>query len=230
VNACASDTMITRTTVFASHGALGLDTDTRLSLEQYTELCALGFQFVTRYLGDLTTEEVDDILTSGLLLNAVQHAHTPGTGLAGRGADDGRRAVSDAAKAGLPPTELWADIEEPSPSTTVSVLTQYSAEWCAAVVVAAHTAGVYWGASNPGSAQDVYHLAFTGYWKSFSNVVTPFRRGYKMVQLYHYPKGECVVRDVFQNGSPLVANVAIDVDVAQSDYLGGRPRMVAAAG
>jgi hypothetical protein len=54
------------------------------------------------------------------------------------------------------------------------------------------------------------------------------RRGYQMRQLFHYPTGECRVADVFA-GAPLeVANTLIDVDVAYSDYKGGRVTAVAA--
>jgi hypothetical protein len=218
-----------RVLVDVPHGAIGFDTDTTLSAAQYRECYALGFRFAIRYLGDLTSDEVDAALASNMLLGVVQHAHLPGwtvTPLLGQA--DGRRAVVDANAAGLPPMPIFIDLEEPAPETTINDLHEYSYECCKIVRGAGHEAGVYWGAGLPGDAQGVYHLAFTRYWKSFSNVITPWRRGYQLLQLFHFPKGECLVRDVFPEASPLVANVAIDVDVALSDYQGSRPRMLAA--
>lgn len=220
-----------RIVVEAPHGALGFDTDTRPSLEQYKELRALGFRFVIRYLGDLTSEEVDDALEADLMIGAVQHAHYPGwvMGDPGHtGTEDGRRAVADANTAALPQMPLFCDLEEPHASTTVSLVHQYSADWCAAVTRSGHEGEVYWGAGMPGNSKDVYELAFTGYWSSFSNVAIPWRCGFKMRQLYHFPKGECLVRDVFPSASALVANVAIDVNVAFSDHLGRRVKLCAA--
>jgi hypothetical protein len=219
-----------RIVVDVPHGSLGFDCDQRLSLEQYQGMRALGFRFVMRYLGDLTSDEVDDALGADMMIGAIQHAHLSGwTVDAHPGAEDGRRAVRDANMAALPLMPLWADLEEPSPSTTTAQIAQWSAEWCAAVVHPGHEAEVYWGAGMPGDAKQVYQLAFTGYWSSFSNVVVPWRCGFKMRQLYHFPKGECLVRDVFPQGAPaIVADVPIDVNVAFNDYLGRKVRLCAA--
>ncbi len=211
---------------------LGFDTDTRLAFEQYRELRALGLRFAGRYLGDLTSEEVDDANGADLGIIPIQHAHVAGWQVgegAHTGAADGRAAVADANHAALPPMPLWCDLEEVHPSTTIEQVHQYAAEWCAQVKASGFEGRVYWGAGMPGDPHDVYMLQFDGYWKSFSNVAAPWRRGWQMVQLYCYPRGECLVRDVFPLASSLVANVAIDLDAACADYLGGRPRMVVAA-
>src|SRR4029077_19885746 len=182
-----------RIVVDCPHGAIGFDTNTRLSLEQYRVLRALGFRFAIRYLGDLKSDEVDDALAADLMLGVVQHAHYSGWDVGNHpGSDDGKRAVSDAHAAALPLMPLFADLEEPSPSTTVTDIEQWSAQWCAAVVHPGHEAQVYWGAGMPGDSKQLYQLAFTGYWSSFSNVIVPWRCGYKMRQLYHFPKGECL--------------------------------------
>lgn len=221
-----------RAIVDCPFGSVGFDCDVRLSLEQYRELRTFGLRFAIRYLGDLTTEEVDDANAADVGIVPIQHAHAPGwlVGSPGHtGAEDGRRAINDANAAALPPVPIWCDFEEPSVSTTIAEAHQYAAEWCAVVSGGKHPdPGVYWGSGNPGSSEDVYRLAFVRYFKSFSDVVTPHRRGYQLIQLYHFPQGELLVREAFPQASPLVANVAIDLDVACSDYLGSRPKMVAA--
>jgi Domain of unknown function (DUF1906) len=220
-----------RTVVDCPFAAIGFDCDTRLTAAQYLEMRALGFRFAIRYLGDLASAEVDDALNAGLLVGAVQHAHAADWvvgSLGHTGAEDGARAARDALYAELPTSlPLYCDLEEPSPTTSVASVHAYSAGWCAAVVAAGFEARVYWGAGMPGSPVELYQLAFTGYWRSFSNVITPWGRGYQMMQLFQYPRGELLVRDAFPSCSPLVAGVAIDVDVAGSDYKGGRPRFVA---
>jgi len=220
-----------RIVVDAPHGALGFDCDTRLSREQYSAARALGFRFVARYLGDLTSDEVDDCIGSGLLLLPVQHAHAPGwiVGEGGHtGAEDGRRAVADANAAALPQMPLWFDLEQPHTATTPAQVHQYAAEACAAVGRPGFEGRVYWGAGMPGNEHDVYMLQFTGYWKSFSNVVTPWKRGFQLIQLFRYPRGECYVREVFPLAPASIADVLIDVDVACSDYEGSSAKMLAA--
>jgi hypothetical protein len=49
-----------------------------------------------------------------------------------------------------------------------------------------------------------------------------------MIQLYAFPLGQALVREIFPQASALVGNLAIDLDVVQSDYLGSRPKMLAA--
>lgn len=210
-------------------GAVGFDTDTRLSREQYAEMRTLGFAFAERYLGDLTSEEVDDCLASGLLLQPLQHAHTAGwTPSDVHGQADGHRALRDASVAGLPPMPLFFDFEEPIVGASTLEVEAHSLALCRIVQGARYEAGVYWGARMPGDSHFLYRLPFTRYWKSFSDVVTPWLRGWQLVQLYCYPLGQTFVRDLFPDASPLVAHLAIDLDVAQSDYRGSRPKMLAA--
>ena len=147
------------------------------------------------------------------------------------GTQDGERAVSSAAFAGLPVAlPLWCDLEEPEATTTHDAVSTYARHWCLPVASRGPEASarVYVGAGVPCDGQQLYHLAFTGYWQSFSNVPTPFRRGYQMRQIYAAPSGSCRVRDVFSAASALVGDLMIDVDVTESDFLGSRPKMLIA--
>jgi glycoside hydrolase-like protein len=220
-----------RQVVDVPHGAIGFDTDTRWTGAQYAEARSLGFRFAFRYLGDLSSEEVDEALGADMMISAIQHAHPPGWECSVQlGADDGARAVRDARSALLPPgLPLWADLEEVATGTGPSLVAGYSQAWCAHVVGAGFPAGVYWGAGMPGDSQQLYQLPFTSYFKSFSNVVTPWRRGYQLYQLFHFPRGECIVADVYPDASSLTRNLAIDVIAACSDYVGSRARMLKAA-
>jgi len=209
-------------------GALGFDTDERPTAAQYQLLRALGFRFACRYLGDLTSAEVDDALDAGVGIIPVQHAHLPGWSPDTlKGADDGARAVHHAAVAGLPACTLWADIEGCAGSA--ADLAGYVRAWCASPVKAGFEAGGYIGSGTPGDSETLWRLDFTGYWKSQSDVPTPARRGWRLIQLFAPPYGSCTVGDVFPGCSPAVRELTIDVDVAQSDYLGALPKMIVRA-
>lgn len=217
-----------RRTVAVPHAALGFDTITRLSRDQYVAMRVLGFRFAVRYLGDLTHDEVDDCcLHAGLGIIPVQHAHAVGwTPSAELGEADGTRAVRDALAAGLPHTELWADLEGCAPSTTQAQVLAWSIAWCRPVTITSNEAGVYEGSETPEDAHSLYSLPFTGYWESESAVPAPWRRGFKLIQLFRAPQGQCLVRDIYPDAPALVRNLQIDADVSRSDYLGGVCKMV----
>ena len=219
-----------RVTVTIPHAALGFDSDQRWTRAQYAAMRLLGFRFAIRYLGDLTSDEVDDAHAADIGIVPVAHAHLPGwMPSAQLGADDGRRVVHDLTIAGLPPCEVWADLEGVALTATRELVQAYSVAWCAPVHATSNDASVYVGAQVPADPHSLYALPFTGYWQSESDVPTPWRRGYKLIQLFAAPKGECLVRDVYPDAPPIVAHMAIDADVTRSDYLGGRCRMVVSA-
>ena len=213
-------------------GALGFDTIAQLSAEQYVAMRALGFRFRWGYLGDLHTAEIDLSISAGVGIMVVQHARANGWQPTGaKGAEDGARAVRDAEVAGLPNTlSLWCDLESPATSATAFDIAMYSAAWCKAIHEDGRPAKVYVGYALPCGAQDLWELPFTGYAKSFSDVPAPAHRGFQMMQLFaSYPKGECLVREAFPTAPASVANLLIDIDVTQLDYLGARPQMLVAA-
>ena len=213
-------------------GARGFDTIEALNAAQYIDMRAAGFTFRWGYLGDLHTDEIAKATSSGVGILVIQHARAlnwmPDSA---KGAEDGARAVRDAQSAQLPTAlPLWCDLEGCGPAATYAEVDAYAKTWCAAVVGSGHPAEVYVGASVPADAAGLWHLPFTGYARSFSDVPTPTHRGFKLIQLFStFPKGECFVRD-FDPGAPAsIAGINIDIDVAQCDYLGARPKMLIAA-
>lgn len=222
--------MASRRVVPVPFAGLGIDTTARLTRDQYAAIRALGIVFAGRYLGDLTSEEIDDAHAAGVGILPVQHAHAAGwqpTGALGR--EDGTRAVQDARGAGIPCMPLWNDLEGCHPASNEDEIATYAAGWASALRVAGYEPRVYVGAGVPGDGLTLYALPYVGYWKSQSIVPTPARRGYQLVQLFRYPQGQCQLGDAFPDAPPAVKHLLVDVDVATTDYLGGRPAMLVAA-
>jgi hypothetical protein len=140
----------------------------------------------------------------------VQFARTSGWS-AESGRADGAAAARNAIAAGIPSaTTLWCDLEGGIPSAHIAVA--YANGWHdAARAAGIEEPGIYVGAGVPLSERELYQeLAFSRYWRSLSQVPNVDVRGYQMLQLF--PDDQ------------VVEGVQIDVDVIQSDYLGGRPR------
>lgn len=213
-------------------GSIGFDTIEALTADQYTAMRALGFKFRWGYLGDLHVDEIAKATAAGVGVMVIQHARALNWNPdSTKGAEDGARAVRDAQSAQLPAAlPLWADIEGCADNATFADVDAYSKTWCAAVAGSGHPAEVYCGWKLPADAEQLWSLPFTGYAKSFSSLITPAKRGYKLLQLFStFPKGECFVRDFDPAAPASVASINIDIDVAQCDYLGARPKMLVAA-
>lgn len=214
------------------HGALGFDCWTPLSILQYRAMRALGFRFAARYLDDITTEELNGLLGEGLYYVPVQTARKPGWRPSSvTGTEDGVRSRQMAIKLGLPMgLNIFRDFETPDPLTTLAEAQADADSWCIEQHPGGYDAKVYIGAGMPpGLTPDaLYKLPYVGYWGSFSRIPDVAVRAYQMRQLFHYPSGECRVSDVFPEAPLEVANVLIDVDVAFSDYKGGRVTAVSA--
>lgn len=208
----------------------GFDTITRPTAAQYIVL-AQFFDFAIRYLGDLHADEVSDALNAKLGLMLVQHARANGwMPDAAKGATDGARAVRDAQAINAPKgLTLWLDLEVCSATALFGDVQKYSEAACDQITNAGFKAGVYVGAGVPGSGQQLYELPFTAYWKSQSFVATPNRRAFQLEQLFVYPQGQCLIKDVWPKAPPNVASMQIDADVVLCDYLDGRPTMLVAA-
>lgn len=212
-------------------GALGFDTIARPSRLQYQALRALGFRFAVRYLGDLTDVEISDATAEGVGVIPIQHARAVNWIVdPQKGAEDGLRAARDASAVNIPVDQtLWCDLEGCHPSTTPSAVQLYSESWCGAARAAGYLdQGVYHGAGVPSSGAELFRLAFTGYFRSQSDVPCPMPRGWRLIQLFDFPKGQCTVADVFPDAPAIVAGLQIDVDIAQADYRGVRAKMLVA--
>jgi hypothetical protein len=203
----------------AKAGAQGFDANTPLSRAKAAALKQAGFDFAVRYLtrkatppaGDLTKAEVRAILESGLALMAVQHVAAAGWApSAALGTEYGANAAAHAKAVDLPPgTAVFLDLEEVSPKAAPADIIAYCNTWHAEVQAAGYAPGLYVGSNCGLSADQLYRLKMTCYWKSGSKVPAIPHRGYCMVQT--------IIRD------DVVAGIAIDRNVITPDAFGATP-------
>lgn len=202
----------------AKLGARGIDTDTKLTSASAAALRQAGIDFVIRYVslgspdavGDLSPSEAQAIVGAGLALMVVQHVRNPGwSPSASLGSQYGAAAASDAAACGYPAgATLWCDLEGVASSASAADVTAYVNAWCAAVTAKGFEAGLYVGSGSVLNSDQLYAVAATRYWASFSNVPNVSTRGYCMRQLYP---------------TTTVAGISVDIDVTFSDFKGGYP-------
>jgi hypothetical protein len=203
-------------------GALGLDTDTKLDADSARRLCDWGFRFAIRYLSlgqphpsDLTSNETQEIINAGLALMAVQHTRMPGwIPNANLGVADGGYAAHNAITAGLPSgVSVCCDLEGVAAGANAKDVMAYCNAWDEAVSAAGYLPVLYVGGACGLTADELYALRFTRYWKSQSLVPEVTRRGFCMIQLFP---------------SVTIAGVSVDVNVVQQDYQGGVPKWLVA--
>lgn len=200
----------------ATPGVCGFDADTAISADLARQFFAQGWRFCVRYVsrgaessGDLGSQEVSDILASGLALMPVQHVRAPGWSPTGDlGQQDGGAAATNAAAAGFPAAvNVWCDLEGVASGTAAQDVIDYCQAWFDAVAAGGFLPGLYVGAQVILSGQQLLDLPFQHYWRSQSNVPDIPDRGYQMVQLFP---------------SVTVNGIGIDVDVTQTDQEGGQ--------
>jgi hypothetical protein len=186
-------------------GSRGLDTDTPISASLAKTLYALKFDFVVRYLSDVTVSELGAILASGLGLALVTHARAPGwLPTEAMGVADGAADVAHLKALGVPPgMVLFVDLEGAGGSD-VDTMAWANAR-SKAIVDAGYIAGLYVGDRCVLSAQQLYGLPeVSRYWKAYNAGIPEVMCGFCMLQLF--PPDQTV------------AGLQIDLDVAQSDY------------
>ncbi|MFJ3368098.1 DUF1906 domain-containing protein [Pseudomonas sp. NPDC086251] len=201
----------------APSGAKGFDSDTVLSLQVAQQFANQRYDFCIRYLslgagqapGDLSTQEANNILSTGLALMPVQHVRAsgwqPNTAL---GQEDGSHAVMNTQAIGFPAkVNVWCDLEGVSGAATVDDVANYCNAWYSAVSSAGYLPGLYVGSEAGLTSQQLYDLSFQHYWQSCSTVPVVAVRGYQMVQTF--------VADP-------VNGIGIDDDLTQTDSEGGQ--------
>jgi hypothetical protein len=210
----------------ATPGAQGFDSDTIIGPNLAPVLAGTGFQFAIRYLsritpqnnGDLSAAEISAITGAGLALMAVQHVARPGWApTIALGGAYGYVAATNAAAIGLPPgMTLWLDLEGVAPYASRADTIAYCNTWAGAVAAAGYDPGVYVGANQPLTGDDLYwRLRLARYWKSASRVPDIPYRGYCMAQSLA--------------PSP-VDGIDLDRNVIMADAFGGLPSWLAPAG
>lgn len=192
----------------APDGALGFDVNHPISLNQAKQAFQAGFSFCIRYVPrlelsvdpigdpDITPEEANDILDSGLALFLVQHVSSPGWEATGsKGMRFGKNAAIYAAHCGFPPgINIFLDLEEASsaspPDQSASSPDQiddFCNEWFDALIDFGYVPGVYVGSNNGLNASQLFSgTKFEHYWHAASQADPPTPRpgdrGYQIFQ------------------------------------------------
>jgi hypothetical protein len=198
-----------------THDAIGFDTDQKLSHENALQFFKAGYRFCVRYLSrgsesahDLTRDEADGILRAGLALMAVQHVARGWLPSEHLGLLHGSAAASNAKRVGFPSgVNVWCDLEGIGFSIDPEATMAYCSNWYRTVKGAGFVPGLYVGASCALTTQQLYALPFQHYWQSESEVPTPARRGYQLIQLRE---------------SMLINGLPIDQDITRPDTFGGQ--------
>lgn len=195
----------------------GFDTATVLTAKEAQEFFQAGYAFCFRYLsrgsgqnpGDLSANEAEVILNSGLALGAVQHVLAQGwTPTQELGTEYGTNAAHNATSIGLSGgMNIWLDLEGVNTTTPAQQVIDYCNAWYDAVVAGGFVPGIYVGAACGLTGTQLYsNLKFQHYWKSESKVPDIPNRGYQMIQSF-------VQNSVF--------GIGIDADATQNDLKGG---------
>lgn len=185
----------------APSGALGFDVNHAISFEQAKQAHQSGFSFCIRYVprlelstnpigsnGDITPEEANHILDSGLALFLVQHVSNPGWVATGpKGMRYGKNAAVYAANCGFPPgMNIFLDLEEVSSASPANDIKDFCNEWFDALIDFGYVPGVYVGSKNGLNAQQLFSgTKFEHYWHAASEADPPTPRpGDRGYQLY----------------------------------------------
>lgn len=176
--------------------------------------------FAIRYLGSVTSAEIDQILAAGLAFMPVTFGMKHGTPLtAALGSTYGANTVRQAQAVGIPQgCTVWLDLEDCTGAP--ADVEAFVNSWCAPVKAAGFVPGLYVGAGDVLSGTELYALAVVRYWQSLSKEVDSRGQiaepscGWSMIQLFDSQTRE---------------GVFVDVDVVQKDYKGRVPSWVVAA-
>lgn len=194
-------------------GTRGVDTDTQVSVSFAQILANNRFDFVVRYLSDVTSDELVTILDAGLGLSLVTHARALGwTPSAELGASDGAADVAKLKALGIPEgMVVWIDLEGSGGDATDT------AAWVnarsKALVDAGYIAGLYVGNLCVLDAQQLYELPYvTRYWSAFNFGIPQPSCGFCQIQLYP--------------PDMVVGGLEVDLDFVQQDYHGRLPTML----
>ncbi|MEH2306808.1 DUF1906 domain-containing protein [Nostoc sp.] len=186
----------------APDGALGFDINYPISLDQAKQAFQSGFSFCIRYVprlepnvnqpasrGDITFEEANDILDSGLALFLVQHVSKAGWDATGaKGMQYGKNAAIYASNCGFPPgMNLFLDLEEVDSASPPNDIQDFCNKWFNEVNDVGYVPGVYVGSKNGLNAEQLFSgTKFKHYWHAASQADPPTPRpgdrGYQLFQ------------------------------------------------
>lgn len=188
-----------------SPGMRGFDCLSPQTAETYRCFRQAGYEFVGRYLHNLSLGEVSAALAAGLGLFGIRYAHNPGWEPTGElGSQDGAAAVQRARALGIAPgTALVCDLEGCKPGTTAQDAIGYLTRFAAAVVAAGYEACLYVGFACVLTGPQLAAIpGFRHYWRSCSDVPEP-TCGFGMLQC--------------RPGNLTVLGSLVDVDFVEND-------------
>jgi Domain of unknown function (DUF1906) len=188
----------------APDGAIGFDVNHPLSSAQAKAAFKSGFSFCIRYVPrlelslepvgdpDITFNEAERILDSGLALFLVQHVSNPGWSANGiKGARFGKNAAIYANECGFPRgVNIFLDLEEVSSASSPSQIEDFCNEWFDALSMSGYEPGIYVGSKNGLNAAQLFtSTKFAHYWHAASQAdpptPRPSDRGYQVFQPLH---------------------------------------------
>lgn len=157
----------------AQAGDLCIDIDEPLDQSTCTLFRSRGVRGVWRYLPDLTSAEVQVIISSLLILYFVNHSRLPGwIPSAAEGALDAQRDIADLKRLGVPGgVHVFFDLEGVGGGAgSVANLIAHLDAYASAITTAGYIPAVYVGAEALLTSAQLYALGFVLYWHSASRV------------------------------------------------------------
>lgn len=157
--------------VTATPNALYCDTDQILTTAACNLLLSRGIKGVWRYPEDVTIEELNVILTSGLILFFVGHSPLPGwQASAARGTTAGQHQLTSLTRLGIPTgVHLAYDLEGPAPG--IAAVTSDVTAHANVVLGAKYIPALYVGEGALLSSVQLYQLPSQLYWAAVSRLV-----------------------------------------------------------
>jgi hypothetical protein len=163
------------------------------------------------------TADIANALAAGLTVSLFQGYYVAAWAIPAEATTRAQQLVDLAHTVGIPahaepPVVLWLDLEACGAVPAAAIFTWVTA-WGRTVQAAGYAAGVYVGAAQPLTSQQLYALpTITHYWRAASTVPPVAVRGYQVLQ---------------ETGNQPLADVLVDTDTIQTDALGGLPVGVA---
>lgn len=192
-------------------GTRGVDTYSTVTKGQACWLKANGYDFVVRYLGNLSPEERDVLLDKGLAIGLVTFAKEW----------SGMLALQHLARLAIPSNAtVFLDVEdvEMNAQTLIGAIQT----WSRPIVGGGFDPGCYFGAKCLLTSEEMYALPQTRkYWHSCSRVVDRFGKEAA-------PQCGWVMRQLFPPDVVLPCGLKVDFDVVEDDYSSRKVHLVAA--
>lgn len=165
-------------------------------------LKAAGIDFVLAYLGAISSQGIDNILSAGLAFMPVTYADN----------FDASLTIDCLQECGIPVgTTVWLDVESVKSDPTAAINT-----WAYALRNAGYDPGLYVGTGIGLSADELGKLDVDRYWRSCSYVPEPTLRG--------SPIGFCMTQLFPPNQTE--QGVLVDYDFIGRDYHGRGPQWI----